>query len=88
MKKVKYTAQAFTESWSFANPEGTDIYTADNLRDLYLIFTEWRDEVRRYSNEPVYLLVWKGLHLDVTDLYPDFRLSEGPRGGMIKWESV
>lgn len=84
---MKYTVQCSTESWCFAAPYGTDVYTAGNLKDIRLLFDGWREEVRQFSEEPIYLTVWKGLHLDVTDLYPDFRLSEGPRGGMIK-ESV
>lgn len=81
---MKYTVQKFTESWSFASPTGEDVEFASSLEQLRIIFNDWQEEVKRFSEEPAFLQVWIGEHKDVTDLYPDFRLAEGPRGGMIK----
>lgn len=86
MKTYKYTVQCGTDSWSFAAPYGTDVQGANNVRELRDIFDSWRDEVRRFTDEAVYLTVWKGHYNDITDIYPDFRLLEGKNGGMIKEE--
>ena len=85
-----YTVQAFANNGNWAAPDGTEslnhysnrVEVNDGLKD-------WGDIVARYDDrEDAYLMVWcREHHSDVTDLYPDFKVSYGPRGG-IRWESV
>ena len=43
----------------------------------------WSDDVGRYSEGRCSVLIWRGHHKDVTDLYPDAEATLGKRGGMI-----
>jgi len=85
-----YTAQAFANNGNWAAPWGVDsLHHCANRSEVNTVLEDWGDEVNRYDNRvDAYLMVWCSKHhSDVTDLYPDFRVSYGPRGG-IRWESV
>ena len=85
-----YTAQTFTTDGNWAAPWGTDsLHHCDNRKDVNDVLANWGDEINSIGNRrDAYLMVWCREHLkDVTDLYPDFKVSYGPRGG-IRWESV
>lgn len=83
---MKYTIQTHTESGSWAAPDGTQsLRYAHNKRNCEDILRDWADTVGRFDDErSCSALVWKGDFLDnVTDLYPDFELTLGPRLGII-----
>jgi len=85
-----YTAQAFADNGNWAAPDGKGLlYHCDNRSDVNTVLEEWGDVVDQFDNrKDSFLMVWCSEHLnDVTDLYPDFKVSYGPRGG-IRWESV
>ena len=85
-----YTAQTFCNTGNFAGPDGRQsLHHCDNRQQVNNVLDKWSDEVN-FIDDPryTYLMVWCSEHLeDVTDLYPDFKVSYGPRGG-ICWESV
>ena len=78
---MNYTIQLHTESGSFSAPEGTDVRHCNSKAEIRRILERWEDTVRRYSDEPLSALVWKGKHNDVTDMYPDYEATLGVRGG-------
>ncbi len=78
---MNYTIQLHTESGSFSSPEGTDVRHCSSKKDIRWYLESWQDDVQRYSDEPCSVLVWKGRHEDVTDMYPDFEATLGVRGG-------
>lgn len=82
-----YTLQLHSESGNWASPSGTDSLSHHWSRDsVESTFDNWADTVGRYdARQDATGLVWKGHHDDVTDLYPDFQLTLGPRDG-IRWE--
>ena len=87
-----YTAQRMAANGNWAAPAGDDresLYHCDNRADVNDSLEEWGDMVNRFDDRnDAYLMVWcREHHSDVTDLYPDFKVSYGPRGG-IRWESV
>ena len=81
-----YTLQTVSESGSFAQPDGTDVRYASNLRDLRWFLDSWMDDHDRVGSDSrdARLVVWKGRLPDVTDCYPDFELRPGPRGGIVR----
>lgn len=82
---MTYTIQLISESGNWAHPEPTDVKYADNLSDLYSIFSDWMDTNDRFNEaKDATALVWKGRENDVTDLYPDWQLTVGPRGGIVR----
>ena len=85
---MRYTIQTHTESGNWAAPDGTQsLWLVTNKRDAAEHFQQWAAEVGRYVDPACSsALVWVGNHCDVTDLYPDWRLSLGPRGG-VRWEA-
>ena len=83
---MKYTYQENSESCSFASPEGSDVGHATSLPGLRRALERWQDSHERVGSDEkdASLLVWKKAHHDdVTDMYPDFILRPGPRGGVI-----
>ena len=85
-----YTAQTFADSGNFAAPWGTDsLHHCFNRDDVNSVLDKWGDDVNFTDDrKDAYLMVWCREHLnDVTDLYPDFKVCYGPRGG-IRWETV
>jgi len=85
-----YTAQAFADNGTWAAPGGREsLHFFSNREEVNGGLDDWADIVGRYDDrEDAYLMVWcSEHHSDVTDEYPDFKVSYGPRGG-IRWESV
>lgn len=80
---MDYTFQRWADSGNWAQPCGNDVMTAHGLDDLCECLDTWADTVGRYDDRNcAYFVVWKGYHRDVTDLYPDWLLKFGPRGGI------
>lgn len=79
-----YYYQETTESGSFAQPFPDDYETAETMAELKAAFRYWLSEVRRLSDEPVCLVVFKGEPEGAypCDTYPDFLITSGPRDGM------
>ena len=85
-----YTFQKVSNSGSFAAPDGRQgLCRSSNKRDAGLFMGNWRASHRNVGADErdAELLVWCGRHRDVTDLYPDYRIVSGPRGGLV-WEPV
>ena len=80
---MNYTIQLHTESGSFSAPEGKVVRHCTSKSDIRWELERWQDRVQRYSEEPCSVLVWKGRHKDVTDMYPDYEATLGIRGGFI-----
>lgn len=83
---MNYTYQTISESGSFSDPSGTDVHHAANLAFLKWDLSNWIDSHDRVGASPsdACLMVWKGRHSDITDVYPDFILRRGSRGGVVK----
>ena len=80
---MAYTIQLFSESGNWANPQGDDVKFAANLREVYDLFYDWIDTNERYNYaQDATALVWSERLEDVTDQYPDWQLTVGPRGGI------
>jgi hypothetical protein len=79
---MRYTIQLHTESGCFAAPRGIDVRHCSGQADIRWHLDNWADTVSRYSEEPVEVLVWRGTLEDVTDVYPDWIATLGPKGGM------
>ena len=81
---ASYTVQLNSLSGSFASPWGNDVRHACGLSDVRETLQDWADEHDTVGAErtDAHALVWHGTHDDVTDLYPDFELTIGPRGGI------
>lgn len=79
---MKYTIQLHTESGCFSAPQGDDVKHCQSKADIRWHLDNWADEVSRYSEQRVEALVWRGTLDDVTDVYPDWVATLGPRGGM------
>ena len=81
---AKYTVQLHSTSGSFASPWGKDVKHFDTLAEIRDGLEEWANEHPKVGADraDAHCLVWHGKHRDVTDLYPDFELTYGPRGGI------
>ena len=85
-----YTAQRLAANGNWSAPAGDQsLCHCDNRADVNESLEYWASMVGRYDNpRDAYFIVWAGKHYsDVTDLYPDFKVYFGPRGG-ICWEPV
>jgi hypothetical protein len=80
---MRYTFQEHTDSGCFSSPSGEQVYHAKSKAELRTSLELWRDEVSKYAGE-AYLVVWKGRYKDITDIYPEFILKLGRKGGIIK----
>lgn len=81
---MKYTYQEISDSGNFALPSPMDVSHARNKRQLRLALERWADVNGQYNDErDASLIVWKGELDDVTDIYPEFEMRVGPRGGAI-----
>jgi hypothetical protein len=80
---MKVTIQLYAESGNWATPTGEDCIKCESLKDaLDNHFCHWVSEVSRFDDEQcAKALVWFGHYDDVTDLYPDYEIVVGPRGG-------
>ena len=85
---MNYTYQLVSDSGSFCAPRGRDVEHGTK-KDAASILDHWKDDHYRAGADPAgaSLLAWKGRHDDVTDLYPDFEVKAGPRGG-ARWGAV
>jgi len=82
---VIHTIQLISESGSFGQPDGTDVYFG-SYQILKEYFGDWVQLHDRTGTGTEYAraLVWKGKLEDVTDQYPDYVLTVGPRGGVVR----
>ncbi len=80
------TYQLASESGSFTAPASTDLHHGPReiAGDLLADWVRAHDLVGS-DRFDASLLVWKGYHDDISDLYPDYRVSYGSMGGFI-WE--
>jgi hypothetical protein len=80
---MRYTAQLISESGSFGHPSGTDIEYAKGLDGLKELFDYWQrqHDIVGSDRADACMLVWIGYIDDTTDVYPDFEVSAGIRGG-------
>lgn len=83
---TRWTVQTWSESGSFGMPEGTDVQHVNSRADVEWVLTDWSEEHPRVGADEreAKAFVWKGHLPDVTDQYPDFELTIGPRFG-IRW---
>lgn len=81
---IRYTVQLHSLSGSFGSPDGKDVRYASNLSEVREILQDWADEHDQIGAEhqDAHALVWTGREPDVTDLYPCFEVTIGPRGGV------
>ena len=85
---MKYTYQPFINGYGF--PEGRNVLYADSITELKGYLDMEKRQAERlgaaYESEDMpggaQLRVWIGHLEDVTDVYPDFELVFGPRGGI------
>lgn len=79
---MAYTIQVFVAG--YGHPDGRDVVYVNNLRDAKFHLSAYHEEAEQVGAgyEPSTAYLWKGEHKDVTDMYPDFVLTMGPRGGI------
>ena len=85
---MKLTIQTHSLSGSFAFPSGEQsLHHVSSKKDAASVLADWADEHPRIGADQLdaHCLVWVGHHEDVTDLYPDWELTLGPRLG-IRWQ--
>jgi hypothetical protein len=82
---MKYTVQLHADSGNWACPQPDDVRHAYSKQQAADLLTDWAETVGRYDDERcASALVWCGHLDDVTDAYPDFELTLGPRLG-VRW---
>jgi len=83
---MKYTAQLISESGSFGQLCGNDIEYTDGLAGLKELFDYWQRQHDKVGSDrsDAKMLVWIGYLDDTTDIYPDFEVLAGIRGGFKK----
>lgn len=81
---MNITAQYFGPN--LVAPEGNDVEHFSSLQDAKDAL--WRradfDPYYPCQDESAEMVIWRGTLTDVTDLYPDYRLYVGPKGGIKK----
>jgi hypothetical protein len=83
---IRYTVQSFADSGNWADPQGNEVRHYSNKREVNNDLGYWADVVEHHDDRrAAFLMVWCGEFEDVTDQYPDFKVTIGPRGG-INWE--
>lgn len=84
MKAWRYTYQTLSDSGSFAAPAGDNVHHCRAIVQLKAAFEDWARVHRRVGapDDCAVVRVWIGNLVDVTDVYPDFDLMRGPRGGV------
>jgi hypothetical protein len=84
---MKLTVQTHSQSGSFACPNGRQslrhVYSKSDAADVLI---DWADQHPRIGSDEqdATALVWVGHLDDVTDQYPDWELTLGPRLG-VRW---
>ena len=83
---MKYTIQLCSESGSFGHPFGDDVEHANGLAGLKELFDYWQrqHDIVGSDRADARMLVWISYIDDVTDIYPDFEILAGIRGGFRK----
>lgn len=81
---MKYTIQFFTESGDFSYPYGRDVKRVRGKKAVSSYAADWHEEVHSLSECCGETWVFVGHYTDVTDMYPDYIVSIGPRGG-ARW---
>lgn len=82
---MNYTYQELSNSGNWSNPWGADVEHASSMPQLRRALERWGDTNDDYNQRnDASIMVWKGTLDDVTDVYPDFELRFGPRGGVIR----
>ena len=85
---MKYTFQIYVNG--YALPQGSEVGHASNKEEIYDEMRSARDEALRYgaayesedNKGGATARVWTGHLSDITDVYPDFDVVFGPRGGL------
>ena len=82
------TYRAIIESGSWGAGESTDVYygTKGDAASL-LDYCVCQNAAVGGSMEEVYLLAFSGRYEDIADMYPDYKVSFGPRSG-VRWEQL
>jgi hypothetical protein len=86
---MKLTVQTHSLSGSFGLPYGNQslhhVYSKQAAAD---VLHDWANQHSRLGSEErdAHCLIWSGHHDDVTDLYPDWEITLGPRLG-VHWQS-
>ena len=82
----RYTIQKHCDSGNWTHPFPQDVFHCANKESVNSLFEDWADTVGQFDDErDAYFIVWCGELDDITDKYPDFKVSYGPRMGII-WE--
>jgi len=84
---MKLTVQTHSLSGSFGSPYGDQsLHHVDSKTLAAGVLQDWADEHPRVGADErdAHCLVWVGHHNDVTDLYPEWELTLGPRLG-VHW---
>lgn len=78
-----YTVQLVSQSGSFSAPQGTDVEIVRSKKSIKACLEAWAEEHDLVGSDPqdAAAFVWWGVERDVTDLYPDYQATLGPRGG-------
>lgn len=85
---MKMTYQCVSESGSFGTPEGSDVEHGTKGEAGTLLNYWEREHYHVGSNESnASMLAWVGTLDDVQDIYPDFQVVRGSRGGIV-WISL
>jgi len=80
---MRMTYQVIMESGNWGAPEGTDVrFGTKHDAAVFLDYWVCQHAAVGGSMEEVHLLAFTGKHEDVTDRYPDYKVSFGPRLGV------
>jgi len=82
---MRVTIQYWAESGNWACPTGEDVEHFDTLDGAVNSgFFHHVQDVGRYDDARCAgAFIWRGHSDDVTDLYPDYEIRVGPRGGYV-----
>ena len=81
-----YTVFYVSESGSFGTTPDRDIEVCKSLKEVRAALEAWAHEHEQYGSSASYasLHVSCGRFSDLTDVYPDFVATLGPRGGFVR----
>jgi hypothetical protein len=79
---MKCTIQLICSSWLSCNP--TDVTYYRSIKEACEAYYHFACDSRYWYPDQTEALLWFGSYKDVTDIYPDYRLYVGPRGGIKK----
>lgn len=79
---IKYTIQLHMSGCDL--PDGKAVAFASSKKDMLGLIKDTIKESQRYGYGDTWeALVWKGKVVDTTDVYPDLRVFQGTRGGLV-----